>query len=89
MTYFSPISTACTVIVLQDLQVVTGSTECRFQDVKVDRRHLRAEDRVVFSHFFGKYNTVEVGSDDLTCQILFSADTDGSDQGTDTDTGSS
>ena len=69
--------------------MIAAGIETCLQDIKMHRRHLWAEDCVVFSHFFGKYNTVEIGSDDLTWQILFSADTQGSNQGTYTDTGSS
>ena len=77
-----------TVIILHDNEIVTGRTESRFQNIEMDRGHLRTKDRVIFSHFFGEYNAVEVGSNDRARQILFSADTKGSNQGTHTDAGS-
>ena len=54
----------------------------------MDRCHLRTEDRIIFPHFFSEYHTVEAGRNDLSLLIFLFTGTDGSQKGTDTDTGS-
>ena len=55
----------------------------------MDRGHLGTEDGVILAHILGKDSAVDVGRNDGTFRGLLLADTDGSQKGTDTDTGSS
>ena len=54
----------------------------------MDRCHLRAEDRIIFPHFFGEYHPVEAGGNNFSLLFFLLTGTDGSQKRTDTDTGS-
>ena len=54
----------------------------------MDRRHLGAEDRVVFSHLLGEDHTVEAGGNDFSLLLFLFTGADGSQKRADTDTGS-
>lgn len=44
----------------ENFQVITGSVEGRFDQVKMDRGHLRTENRITLTHFFCKDHPVDV-----------------------------
>ena len=66
--------------------MIAAGIETCLQDIKMHRRHLWAEDSVVFSHLFGKRYTFDGRRPDHTFFLLFLSGADGSQQRTDTDT---
>ncbi len=52
----------------------------------MDRRHLRAEDRIRFAHLFSKYNPFKISGLDLAFFRVLFPHADRCQQGADTDT---
>ena len=67
--------------------MVPGRLEGGLEQVKVDGRHLGAEDCVIFTHFLGKYHTFVAGRLYLAANFLFLPDPEGGEEGTDADAG--
>ena len=74
------------VVIVQYDKIVTAGIERRLQDLKVDRGHLRTDDGVVLTHFFGKRYLLNSGRTDGAVLAQLLTDTDRGQQGTDTDT---
>ena len=66
------------VIIRKDFQMIAAGIETCLQDIKMHRRHLWAEDGVVFSHLFGKRYTFDGRRPDHTFFLLFLSGADGS-----------
>ena len=73
------------VIIGQYLDVVAGSLEGRLQKLKMDRRHLRAENGVILTHLFGKGNLLYSGGVELPFFAPLFSDADGSQKRADPD----
>ena len=67
-------------VILEYLNVVSKCADCRLNQLKVDRRHLRAQERVVLLHLFGEDDTVVSARYDLALKVLLVADTKSGDQ---------
>ena len=68
--------------------MIAAGIETCLQDIKMYRRHLRAEDGVVFSHLFGKWYPSDGRRLNLPFFLLFLSGSNGSQQRADTDSGS-
>ena len=73
------------VVIGKYFKVIAAGLKGSGEHIKVDRRHLRTEDRIVLPHLFGKGYFINSGGVDLTLLMLLFPDTDRRDQGTDTD----
>ena len=67
--------------------MVADRIESRSDQLKMDRRHFRAEDRVFLLHFLGKDRPLVIVRYDDPLFIQARAHTDRRQQGTDADTG--
>ena len=77
------------VIIWQHFQMISAGIHRCLNDGEMERRHLRAEDRIILTHFFGKGNFLNGGRSDFSWLFLRFFGADGSKQGTNTDTGCS
>ena len=68
--------------------MIAAGIEGRFQNVKVNGRHLGAQDRVVLAHFLGKGYLFDSGGSDRALLVLFFPNLDGGEQRADPDSGS-
>ncbi len=73
------------VVVRQDHNVHAGRAQRRFQKLKMDRRHLGSQDRVIFQHIFGKKDSAVGGRLNLRPDSLARAVIHGGQQGADAD----
>ena len=76
---------AAFVVVVQYDQIIAASSECRLEEVKVNRRHLRAENRIVFAHLFCEQHSFHAAWLEGALLMALVAHADGGEQGTDTD----
>ena len=73
------------IVVPQYLKVIAAGIEGRLQQIKMDRRHLRAEDRVVFPHLFREGNLLDGRGADRPLHIPHLPHPEGGKERTDTD----
>ena len=66
--------------------MVAAGANGRFQQIKVDGRHLRAEKRVILLHFLCKNHTVVGAGHNFMMIMLLVTHAQGSNQGADADT---
>ena len=79
-------STAVRVRVLQNLQVVAEAADRRFDELEMDRRHLRAEQRVVLFHLLREdTHGCRRWIRSVSRVVALLAHAEGGDEGTDTD----
>ena len=76
-----------TIVVVQYNEVVTAGSKRRFQQFEMNRRHLRTEDSIIFTHFFGKYRAFKIRRLYLAFFWMLFPYADRSQQGADTDSG--
>ena len=74
------------IVVRQDHDVVAAALRGGLNEIEMDRRHLRAEDRIAFpSHLFRKGRLCDGGALNIPDGLLFVPDPDSGDQGSHAD----
>ena len=76
------------VVIVQHHEVVSAGAERRLHQIEVNGGHLRADDGVVFPHFFGEQHTLIGTASDGPLFALLLPYLDGGEERTHTDSGS-